>query len=72
MSSKHTSDINYFDDNFGCWDDMDDPDMQAFYRRTQRTNVRKRCTRCDRMVSIQPQYAICGPCADAIERGMDY
>ena len=67
---------NYYDDNYGNWDMGDHPEdraeMTAFYRRTQRTNVRKRCTRCDRMVNIQPQYAICGSCADAVERGCDY
>jgi hypothetical protein len=62
----------YFDDNYGRWHDMDDPETQDFYRRTQRTNVAKRCKRCDRMVNIQPHYAICGSCADAVERGMDY
>jgi hypothetical protein len=63
---------SYYDDNFGHWDDMDDPEMRDFYHKTQRTNVRKKCSRCGRMVSIQPQYDKCGPCADAIENGMDY
>lgn len=62
----------YVDDNFGTWDGMDDPEMIRFYRHTQRTNVTKKCERCKRTVLIQPHYAICNDCADAIERGMDY
>jgi hypothetical protein len=61
----------YYDDNFGFWEDMDDPDNQEFYRRTQKTNVRKKCKGCNRIVRIQPQYAYCNSCADKIEKGMD-
>jgi len=61
----------YYDDNFGHWHDMDDPEMREFYDRVQRTNVRKKCQGCERMVNIQPDYAYCNTCADAIERGMD-
>ena len=64
--------MQYYDDNFGHWDDMDDPDMVEFYHRIQDTNVEKECNRCGRIVSIQPQYGICAPCADIIERGGDY
>jgi len=46
--------------------------MLDFYHRCQRTNVTKVCERCERTVRIQPQYAICNSCADAIERGYDY
>lgn len=59
----------YYDDNFGHWEDMDDPDMVEFYQRVQRTNVRKKCVDCGRMVRIQPQYECCDPCADRRERG---
>ena len=59
----------FYDDNFGHWDDMDDPDMREFYNDTQRRNVQKKCVCCGRMVSILPQYDKCGPCADAIEFG---
>ena len=31
----------YYDDNFGHWDDMEDPDMRDFYRQVQRENVEK-------------------------------
>lgn len=51
---------------------MDEPEMVDYYHKCQRTNVAKRCKRCDRMVNIQPQYAICNSCANAIERGYDY
>lgn len=67
---------NMYDDNYGHWQcdgsSEDQAEMMAFYRRTQRTNVAKRCKRCDRMVNIQPHYAICNSCADAVERGMDF
>ena len=62
----------YYDDNYGHWDDMDDPDMVEFYHQTQRESVWKNCRRCGRKVKIRPDYAICNSCADAIERGMDY
>lgn len=63
---------SYYDDNFGHWEDMDDPDNQDFYRQTQRRNVRKKCQGCGRMVSILPDYAYCNSCADKIERGYDF
>jgi hypothetical protein len=62
----------YFDDNYGHWEDMDDPDTVDFYFRVQRESVQKECQRCGRLVMLRPDYAICGSCADAIERGMDY
>jgi hypothetical protein len=61
----------YHDDNFGQWEDMDDPDNVEFYREVQRTNVKKRCEGCHEMVNIQPHYAYCNSCADKIERGQD-
>lgn len=64
--------MSYYDDNFGVWDGMDDPEMRQFYRHVQRTNVTKKCRRCNRTVRIQPHYAYCNSCADAIERGGDY
>ena len=29
----------YYDDNFGHWDNMDDPDMQRFYREVQKESI---------------------------------
>jgi len=65
---------SYYDDNFGHWDNMDGPDGEEnreFYRQVQRTNVRKKCQGCGRMVRIQPHYAYCNSCADKRERGYD-
>ena len=62
----------YYDDNFGTWTGMDEPEMRDFYHKCQRTNVTKVCSRCERTVRIQPQYSICNDCADAIEKGYDY
>lgn len=62
----------YYDDNFGHWEDMDDPDMRDFYDQVQRESVWKECEKCGREVKLRPGYAICNSCADAIERGMDY
>lgn len=62
----------YHDDNFGCWNDMDDPDMVDFYHHVQRTNVEKECRGCGRMVRIQPHYAYCDSCATAMERGGEF
>jgi hypothetical protein len=61
--------MSHYDDNFGHWDDMDDPDMQDFYDHIQSTNVLKTCERCGLEVNIQPHYAYCNSCADAIESG---
>lgn len=63
---------SYYDDNFGHWEDMDDPDMQAFYHQVQRDSVRKRCAGCGCMVKIRRDYSICNSCADRAERGGDY
>ena len=60
-----------YDDNFGEWHDMDDPEVRDFYAHCQRTNVEKKCRRCERLVRIQPHYAYCNSCADAMERGID-
>ena len=62
---------NYYDDNFGCWEDMDDPDMIEFYYKMQGENVKKECQDCGRMVNIRPEYAICNSCADKREQGWD-
>lgn len=61
----------YFDDNFGHWDNMDDPDMREFYDQVQRESVTKKCKGCGRKVKIRREYAYCNSCADKIERGMD-
>lgn len=60
---------SYYDDNFGHWDDMDDPDMVAFYEQVQRESVEKTCEGCGARVRLRPTYAYCNACADARERG---
>ena len=62
---------SYYDDNFGFWEDMDDPDMVEFYDQVQRESVWKTCQRCGREVKLRPDYGICNRCADALERGLD-
>jgi len=61
--------MTYYDDNFGKWDNMDDPDMREFYHKTQRQNVEKVCSMCGRTVRIKKEYDKCGRCADLMETG---
>ena len=61
----------YYDDNFGWYEIESEEDIE-FYHQMQATNVEKECQRCDKVVNIQPDYAFCNACADAIERGMDF
>jgi hypothetical protein len=61
----------FYDDNFGHWECMDDPDQQEFYERVQRQSVEKVCVICERAVRILPQYDKCDACARRIEQGMD-
>jgi hypothetical protein len=62
---------SYYDDNFGHWDGMDDPDMVEYYKQVQRESVRKKCKGCGRTVKIKREYALCNSCADKVERGYD-
>jgi hypothetical protein len=62
----------YYDDNFGHWDDMDDPDMVEFYHKVQRESVEKECQNCGRVVRLRPDYAYCNSCMERLERGMDF
>jgi uncharacterized OB-fold protein len=59
----------YYDDNFGHWDDMDDPEMVEFYNQVQDESVEKECSDCGRMVMLRPDYCRCNRCADLMERG---
>jgi hypothetical protein len=61
----------YYDDNFGWWEDMDDPDMVDFYRQVQSESIQKTCEGCGRTVKLRPDYAYCNSCADKRERGYD-
>ena len=62
----------YYDDNFGHWDDMEDPENVDFYRYVQSRSVLKVCSICECEVRIMPQYDKCNDCADRIESGMGY
>ncbi len=62
---------SYYDDNFGHWDDMDDPDRQEFYQQVQKESVWKKCQSCRRRVKLRPSYGICNSCAEKQERGWD-
>jgi hypothetical protein len=61
----------FYDDNYGFWTDMNDPDMRDFYFQTQKQSKRKQCKGCGRMVKIKPEYAYCNSCADRIEQGWE-
>lgn len=63
---------SYYDDNYGHWEGMDEEENREHYRRTQATNVWKKCRGCGKRVKIQPQYGYCNACATARERGVDY
>ena len=62
----------YYDNNFGSWESMDDPDMIDFYHQVQRENVEKVCERCKRTCRLRPDYSICNDCAGAQERGINF
>lgn len=57
----------YRDDNFGEWENMDDPDIVDFYHKVQAESVEKVCKQCGERVKLRPQYVICNDCADMNE-----
>ena len=61
--------MEYYDDNFGHWEDMDDPDNVEFYEHVQRNSVLKTCVDCGQEVRIMPNYECCNSCADKRENG---
>lgn len=61
----------YIDDNFGVWDDMDDPDNVEFYHQVQKESVVKTCEGCGRKVKLRPDYGYCNSCCEILERGGD-
>ena len=60
--------MDYYDDNFGHWDGMDDPDMVDFYHQVQKSSVWKTCRQCERKVKLRPDYDLCNSCAEHNER----
>ena len=61
--------MEFYDDNFGHWEDMGDPDTQDFYRQVQRESVWKICSICGRKVKLRPDYDKCNSCCERMERG---
>lgn len=61
----------YYDDSFGPYEGMDDPEVRAFYFRNQRRSVLKECVDCGKMVRILPEYDCCNSCADKREQGLE-
>ena len=62
---------NYYDDNFGCWDGMDDPDTMDFYNQVQNESVEKTCSICGFTALLRPHYDKCDSCCTKIENGWD-
>lgn len=62
--------MEYYDDNFGCWDIQDEEDLE-FYFQVQEESIEKICDGCGRKVRLRPDYGYCNSCADKIERGWD-
>ena len=52
----------YYDENFGHWDGMEDEDMRDFYRQVQEESVWKTCSICGRKVKLRPDYDKCDSC----------
>ena len=59
----------YYDDNFGHWEDMGDEDNREFYRHVQASSVWKKCSICGRKVKLMPDYDKCDSCCRKIESG---
>lgn len=64
--------MEYYDDNFGHYENMDDEENVEFYKQVQRESVWKKCRDCGQRVKLRPDYVICNSCADAHENGTAY
>lgn len=62
----------YYDDNYGVWDNMDEPGMLEFYQDTQHKSILKECQGCGEMVKIRPEYGYCDRCATIREQGGEF
>lgn len=60
-------DANYYDDNYGHWNNMDEEGMVEFYHQVQKDSVWKNCKQCGEKVKIRRNYSICNSCADMNE-----
>ncbi len=63
--------MTYYDDNFGCWEGIEDPDMLDFYHEVQQQSVEKKCGGCGQTVRLRPDYVYCHSCTTVLERGGD-
>jgi hypothetical protein len=57
----------YYDDNYGHWENMDDPEMRDFYFKVQRESVWKKCRQCGQRVRLRKEYDLCNSCAEENE-----
>ena len=58
---------NYYDDNYGHWENMDEEGMVDFYHQVQRESELKCCKQCGEKVYLRRTYSICNDCADMNE-----
>jgi len=72
MSHPSEMFMDYHDDNFGFWEDMDDPDAVDFYNRVQSESVKKTCSICEQTVMLRPSYDKCDSCCRKLEAGWQY
>ena len=61
--------MSYYDENFGHWEGMSNPENVAFYHKVQRRSVLTTCRQCGQKVRLLPGYDLCGRCADLNEHG---
>ena len=62
----------YHDDNFGHWENTDEPETRAFYRQVQAESVLKTCKMCGNEVYLRPDYGTCDSCCTRMESGWEY
>lgn len=65
------NDIPMYDDNFGFYDDPDDPDTRRFFEETQHNSVLKKCDGCGKTKTLLRHYRYCNSCMTRLERGED-
>ncbi len=52
--------------------EVEDEEHGSWLRQRERESVSRVCTVCERTRTMHRDYAICGSCADAAERGWSY
>jgi hypothetical protein len=57
----------FYEDNFGYYDLEADPDVPAFFVKSQ--SKPRKCLRCSEPVKLQPGRETCARCCDAMEYG---